>query len=219
MLLNCGVGEDPWESLGLQGDPTSPFWRRSALGVHWKDWCWSWNSNILATWCKQLTHWKRPWCWERLKAGGEGDDRGWDGWMASPTWWTWVWASSRSWWWTGRPGMLQSMGSQRVGHDWTELIQWKISLCWGMFPCKFEVYVQYKYRHLVCVCVCVCVFSGFWLFVTPWTAAHQASLCMEFSRQHWSRRPFPPPGDLPNLGIEPVSLAPPVLAGGSLPLC
>ena len=63
--------------------------------------------------------------WERLKAGGEGDDRGWDGWMASPTWWTWVWASSRSWWWTGKPGMLQSMGSQRVGHDWeTELTDW-----------------------------------------------------------------------------------------------
>jgi len=57
---------------------------------------------------------KRPWCWERLKAGGEGDDRGWDGWMASPTQWTWVWVNSRSWWWTGRPGVLQSMGSQRV---------------------------------------------------------------------------------------------------------
>ena len=55
------------------------------LGVHWKDWCWSWNSNILATSCKELTHWKRPWCWEGLGAGGEGDDRGWDGWMASPT--------------------------------------------------------------------------------------------------------------------------------------
>ena len=79
MLLNCGVGEDSWESLGLQGDPTSPFWRRSLLGVHWKDWCWSWNSNTLATWCEELTHVKRPWCWERLKAG-EGDDRGWDGW-------------------------------------------------------------------------------------------------------------------------------------------
>ena len=66
--------------------------------------------------------WKRPWCWERLKAGGEGDDRRWDGWMASPTWWTWVWASSGSWWWTGRPGVLQSMGLQRVRHDWeTEL--------------------------------------------------------------------------------------------------
>ena len=60
---------------------------------------------------------KRPWCWERLRAGEEGDDRGWDGWMASLTWWTWVWASSRSWWWTGKPGMLQSMGSQRVEHD------------------------------------------------------------------------------------------------------
>ena len=66
MLLNCGVGEDSWESLGLQGDPTSPSWRRSVLSVHWKDWCWSWNSNTLATWCEELTHWKRPWCWEGL---------------------------------------------------------------------------------------------------------------------------------------------------------
>ena len=64
---------------------------------HWKDWCWSWNSNTLATWCKELTHWKRPWCWERLRVGEEGDDRGWDGWMASPTQWTWVWVNSRSW--------------------------------------------------------------------------------------------------------------------------
>ena len=64
-----------------------------------------------------MTHLKRPWCWERLKAGGEGDDRGWDGWMVSLTQWTWVWVNSRNWWWTGRPGMLQSMGSQRVRHD------------------------------------------------------------------------------------------------------
>ena len=90
--------------------------------IQWKDWPWSWSSNSLATWCEDPTHWKRPWCWERLRAGGEGDDRGWDGWMASPTRWTWVWASSRSWWWTGKPGMLQSMGSQAVGHYWvTEL--------------------------------------------------------------------------------------------------
>ena len=68
--------------------------RKSVLNVHWKDWCWSWNSNTLATWCEELTHWKRPWCWERLKAGGEGDDRGWDGWMASLTQWTWVLANS-----------------------------------------------------------------------------------------------------------------------------
>ena len=92
--------------------------------VHWKDWRWSWNSNTLATSCKELTHWKRPWCWEGLGAGGEGDDRGWDGWMASPTQWTWVWVNSGSWWWTGRPGMLQFMGSQRVGHDWATELNW-----------------------------------------------------------------------------------------------
>ena len=77
----------------------------------------SWNSSTLATWCEELTHWKRPWCWERLKAGGEGDDKGWDGWMASLTRWTWVSVSSRSWWWTGRPDVRQSTGSQRVRHD------------------------------------------------------------------------------------------------------
>ena len=83
---------------------------------------WSWNSNTLATSCKELTHWKRPWCWERLKVGGDWVDIGWDGWMASLTWWTWVWVSSRSWWWTGKPGVLQPMGLQRVGQDWvTEL--------------------------------------------------------------------------------------------------
>ena len=91
-------------------------------GVHWKDWCWSWNSNTLATSCKEWTHWKRPWCWEGLGAGGEGDDRGWDGWMASPTQWTWVWVNSGSWWWTGRPAVLWFMGSQRIRHNWaTEL--------------------------------------------------------------------------------------------------
>ena len=92
--------------------------RRSVLGVHWKDWCWSWNSITLATSCEELTHWKRPWCWEGLGAGREGDDRGWDGWMASLTQWTWVWVNSRSWWWTGRPGMLWFMGLQRIGHNW-----------------------------------------------------------------------------------------------------
>ena len=78
----------------------------------------------LAPWCEDLTHWKKPWFWERLKAGGEGDDRGWDGWMASPTQWTWVRASSGSWWWTGKPGILQSMGSQEVGHDWATDLNW-----------------------------------------------------------------------------------------------
>ena len=73
--------------------------RRSVLGIHWKDWCWSWNSSTLSIWCEELTHLKRgPWCWEILKAGGEGDDRGWDGWMASLTQWTWVWINSGSSW-------------------------------------------------------------------------------------------------------------------------
>ena len=122
MLFICSVGEDSWECLGPQGDPASPSWRISVLNILWKDWCWSWNSNTLAPWCKELTHLKRPWYWERLKV--EGDDRGWDGWMASPPPWTWVWVKSWSWWWTGRPVVLQSMGSQRVGHDWATELNW-----------------------------------------------------------------------------------------------
>ena len=112
------------EYLGLQGDPTSHSERKSVLKIHWKDWCWSWNSSTLATWCEELTHLKRPLCSERLMAGGEGDKRGWDGWMASLTQWTWVWVSSGSWWWTGKPGVLQSIGSQRVRHDWVTEPNW-----------------------------------------------------------------------------------------------
>ena len=89
------------------------------------------KTMLLATWHEELTHWKGPWCWERLKAGGEGDDRGRDGWMASLTPQTWVWASSRSWWWTGKPGLLQSMGLQRVGYDWaTELMEDRKKIGW-----------------------------------------------------------------------------------------
>ena len=87
------------------------------LNIHWKYWCWSWCSYTLATWCEELTHWKRSWCWEKLKAGGEGGNRGWDGWMASPTQWTSVWTNSRRWWRTGKPGVLQPMGSQRVSYN------------------------------------------------------------------------------------------------------
>ena len=87
-----------------------------------KSWCWSWNSNTLATGYEELT--KRLWRWERLGAGREGDDRGWDGWMASPTQWTWVLVDSGSWWWTGRPGVLQFVGLQRVGHDWVTELNW-----------------------------------------------------------------------------------------------
>ena len=121
MLLNYGVGEDSWDFLGLQGDPTSPkgnFLKEISPEYSLEGLMLSWNSNLLATWWEELTHWKRPWSWERLKVGGEGDNRGWDGWMASLTQWAWVWASSGSWWCTGKPGVLQTMGSQKIGHDW-----------------------------------------------------------------------------------------------------
>ena len=103
-------------SVGLRGDQTNQSWSKSFLNIHWKDWCWHWNSNTLATWCRELTLWKRPWSWKRLKAGGE--DRGWAVWMASLTRWTWVWARSESWWWNGKPGVLQSMELQWGWHDW-----------------------------------------------------------------------------------------------------
>ena len=96
---------------------------------------WSWKYNTLAVWCKELTHLKGLWCWERLRAGGEGDDRGWDGWMASLTQWTWVWVNSGSWWWTGRPGMLQFMGLQRLRYDWKNELNWctkYIFILWKM---------------------------------------------------------------------------------------
>ena len=97
------------------------------------------ETNPLAAWCEKLTHLKRPWCWEGLRAGGEGDDREWDGWMTSLTQWTWVWVDSRSWWWTGRPGMPRSMGSQRVRHDWaTDL---KLSSFFFFFDMRQEKYL------------------------------------------------------------------------------
>ena len=122
-------GCESWTIKKAEHQRTDAFelwcWRRLESPL---DCCWSWNSSTLATSCEELTHWERPWCWEGLGAGEEGDDRGWDGWMASLTQWTWVWVNSRSWWWTGRPGVLQFMWSQRVGHDWaTELTDWQMN--------------------------------------------------------------------------------------------
>ena len=119
-----------WKEIQPAHPKGNQFWifiGRTDIEAETQYWKLKLKPNTLATWCEELTHWKRPWYWERLKVGGEGDDRGWDGWMASPTQWTWVWVNSGSWWWTGRPGVLQSMGSQRVGHNWaTEL---------NVFPC------------------------------------------------------------------------------------
>ena len=116
MLLNCGDGEDSWESLQtlenhLKIQEIKPV---NLKGNH--TFCKDWSSNTLATWCKQLTHWKRPWYWERLKAEEDGS-RGWDVCMALLTQWTWSWANSGRWWRTGKPVMLQSIGSWRVRHD------------------------------------------------------------------------------------------------------
>ena len=94
------------------------------------------SSNTLPIWWEEMIQWKRPWCWERLKAG-EGDDRGWGGWIASPTWWTWVWVRSRSWWWTGKPGVAAIHGvtkSQTRLSDWIELLQKKIKDSWFPLP-------------------------------------------------------------------------------------
>ena len=86
-----------------------------------EDWCWSWNYNTLATWCKELTHLKRPWCWKRLRAAGEVDDRGWDGWMASPTQWTWVWVMGVGDGQGGLPG-CSPWGCEEL--DTTEQLNW-----------------------------------------------------------------------------------------------
>ena len=85
---------------------------------YWKDWCWNWSSSILVIWCEQMTHWKSPWCWERSRAERDEVIRGWDGWMASLMKWTWTFANSGRWWGTGRPSVPQSVGLQRVRHNW-----------------------------------------------------------------------------------------------------
>ena len=118
--------------------------RKSVLNIHWRDWCWSWNFNTLATWCKELTHLKRPWCWERLKAGGEGDDRGWDGWMASPTQWTWIWVNS---------GVGDAQGGLTCCSSWsckesdkTERLNWTIPPNIIFITCLFLWFVTWLKR-------------------------------------------------------------------------
>ena len=101
--------------------------KKSVLNIHRKDWCWSWNSNTLATWCKELTHLKRPWCWARLKAGGEGDIRGWDGWMASLTQWTWVWVTPGVG--DGQGGLACCSPWSRKESDTTEQLNWTELIC------------------------------------------------------------------------------------------
>ena len=108
--------------------------------------------QYLATSCEELTHWKRLWCWEGLGAGGEGDNRGWDGWMASPTLQTWVWLNSGRWWWTGRPGVLGFMESQRVGHDWLNWTELMAGLMFkflrNCFPQHLHHFLHFYQQHM-----------------------------------------------------------------------
>ena len=120
------------------------------------------NCNTLATWCEEMTHWKRPWCWERLKEGGDGDNRGWDGWMVSSTWWMWVWVSSESWWWTGKPSMLRSMGSQRVRHNWVSELNWTSI---GAPHLKLS-----KSTWSTCILLNLCLLFGIWFHGRYWPA-------------------------------------------------
>ena len=140
--LDCNEGRVPknwWFQTGAGEDLRVPLTARSSNQsilkeinpeIGWKDWCWCLKLQYFGHLMEELTQWKRPWCWKRLKTGGEEDNRGCDGWAASPTRWKWVWVSSRSWWWTGSLGVLQSVGSQRVQQDWaTEL---KLTVHMGM---------------------------------------------------------------------------------------
>ena len=130
MLLNCGAGD---HSLGLQGDQNSQSLRKSTLNIHWKDWCWSWNSNTLATWYEELTHLKRVWCWDRLKGQGEGEDRGWDGWIASLTRWTWVCVSSGVGDGHGSLACCSPWGCKESDRtEWNEL-NWILIILWFLF--------------------------------------------------------------------------------------
>ena len=141
--------ESPLDCKEIQ--PVHP----TVLNIHWKDWCWSWNSNTPATWCEELTHLKRPWCWERLRAGGEGDNRGWTGWMASPSQWTWVWASSGSWWWTGRPGVLQSWG-HKESHTSERLNLTELN--WIMDTGSWYLHTVNELIIIYCFCLLLCIF-------------------------------------------------------------
>ena len=124
MLLNCGIEEDSWESLGLQGDPTSPSQRKLVLNIQWKVWCWSWTSIL---WPPDVKNWligKDPdvgkdWRQEEKRVTEEEMVE-----WTQQTQWTWVWVSSGSCWWTRRPGVLQSMGLLRVRHDKATELNW-----------------------------------------------------------------------------------------------
>ena len=123
-LLNCDFGEYSLGSLCMARRSNQSIIKEITPEYSFEGLMLKLKLQYLATWCKELTHWKRPWSWERLRAGGEGSNRGWDRWMASLTRWTWVWVNSRSLYWTGKHGVLQSIGYQIVRHNWATELNW-----------------------------------------------------------------------------------------------
>ena len=183
MLLNCGAGEDSWESLGLQGKSSQSILKEICPECPLEELMLKLKLQYFGHLSEELTHWERPWWWERLKVGGEEYRREWDGWMASPTLWTWVLASSGSWWRTGKPGVLQSVESQRVGHNWTELTA-NLQCCDSFRWTAKGLSHTYTCIHSPSnsLWIVVQLLSCVRLFATPWAAEHQASLSFTVSQ-------------------------------------
>ena len=186
MLLNCGVGEDSWESLGLQEiQPVHPKGNQSWIFIGRTDI----EAGARILWPPDVKNWLtgKTLMPGKLKAGGEGDNKGWDDWMASLTQWTWVWARSGIWWWTGKYGMLQSMRSKRVGHNWVTELNWiavnvehlllaywsTVFLLWSIFSCLLPLLWQCYF--FVCLTWVVWAVHIFW----KWTLV-SCVICKDF---------------------------------------
>ena len=180
MVLNCGVGEDsrvPWTSRRsnqLTLKEISPEYSLEGLMLKLKLW---YFGHLM----QRIGSLKRACCWERLKAGGEGDDREWDAWMASLIQWTWVWVNSGNWWWTGRPDVVQSIGLQRVGQDWETDLNWE----GNQIPSETD---PWPFAHLRVFCTLMYIFYPQWQLLTSRLVSFclwASSECCSFLDSKW----------------------------------